>query len=164
MGVWLSFKRSLAIDPVITDEDKESYREFSRQASFPTNPKANYLNPWYIDDEGRLGCHAVKFFEHDRWMEYIFDKFFEPKGYEVHGTLLYAGDGAQTEWKVLKYDNGKVFHIRMEDIHIDLDFWEIGAEYARAQMMKTREEGRLHVMRQEKIETPAEAYGGLFEV
>jgi hypothetical protein len=164
MGCWLSFRGSLTIEPPITKEDKESYRIFSKEVSFPANPKANYIDPWFINDEGRLECYGVKYFEHDRWMEYIFEKFFEPKGYEVHGSLLYAVDGSQTEWSVLRYDNGKVFHVRMEEIHVDLDFWQMGAKYAREQMAKRLDVNDGSIIRYEKVELAPESYGGLFEM
>lgn len=160
MGCWLMFRGSLAIEPPISESDKECYKAFVEENSYPMNPKANYSNPWVINDEGRLECHGCKFFEHDRWMEYIYDKFFDIRGYDVYGSLLYSGEGSQTEWSVLRYDNGKVMHPHMEDIHIDLDFWEEGAEYARERMKERFAEQPAIEM---KRPDPG-SYGGLFEV
>lgn len=162
MGCWLSFRGSLTIDPPITEQDKEEYSFFSESSSFPANQKANYVNPWFINEENRLECHACKFFEHYRWMEYIYDKFFDPKGYDVYGSLLYSGEGEQNTWKVLRYDNGKEFHPHIDEVHLDMDFWEWGAEYARKKREELRAkcQGQFHYV--EKQELDPEQYGGLF--
>lgn len=162
MGCYLSFRGSLEIRPPISEADKELFRVFSEEMSFPTNPKANYMSPWFINDEGRVECHMCKYFEHDRWMEYLYDKFFEPRGYDVFGSILYSGEGDQTEWSVLRYDNGKVFHVRMENIHIDLDFWKMGAEYAKKRMEEIRQEYPDQFITPDISEPDPEQYGGLF--
>ena len=159
-GLLVNVSGSLTIEPTISESDKECYKAFVEENSYPANPKANYSNPWVINDEGRLECRGCKFFEHDRWMEFIYDKFFDIRGYDVYGSLLYSSEGRQTEWSVLKYDNGKVAHPHMEAIHIDLDFWEEGAEYARE---RRREQIVESLPKQIKSHDP-ESYGGLFEV
>ena len=95
-------------------------------------------------------------------MEYIYDKFFDPKGYDVYGSLLYSGEGEQNTWKVLRYDNGKEFHPHIDEVHLDMDFWEWGAEYARKKREELRAkcQGQFHYV--EKQELDPEQYGGLF--
>ena len=61
-------------------------------------------------------------------MELLYDKFFDPRGYDVHGTLLISGEGRQLDWHVVRFDNGKELYTHhIDDVHVDLDFWETGA-------------------------------------
>lgn len=132
MGCWLRFRGSLTIEPAISDEDRKAFNAFSYENSFPYNPDANYANPWIINDEGRLECIGCKFGEHGMWMELLYDKFFDPKGYDVYGTLLISGEGRQLDWHVVRFDNGKELYTHhIDDVHVDLDFWEVGAKYAK---------------------------------
>lgn len=56
---------------------------------------------------------------------------YELKGYDVYGTLLISGEGRQLDWHVVRFDNGKELYTHhIDDVHVDLDFWEVGAKYA----------------------------------
>lgn len=132
MGCWMNFRGSLTIEPAISDEDKNAFDVFSYENSFPHNPDATYANPWFINDEGRLGCYACKFGEYGLWLEILYNQFFDPKGYDVHGTLLISGEGSTYDWSVVRFDNGKELYTHhIDDVHVDLDFWEVGAKYAK---------------------------------
>ena len=131
MGCWMSFRGSLKIEPRISEEDKKAFEIFSKRMSYPENQEMNYANPWFVNDEGRLECMACKFGEYGMWMELLYDRFFDQRDYDVFGTLLISGEGRQSDWSVIRFDNGVEFHPHLvDDVHIDLDFWEMGARYA----------------------------------
>lgn len=132
MGCWLMFRGSLKIEPNISDDDRRAFGAFHPKGAELYNFYENYSNPWIINDEGRLKCIGCKFGEYSMWMQLLYDQFFDPRGYDVHGTLLVSGEGNQFDWSVVRFDNGKELYTHhIDDIHIDLDFWEKGAEYAK---------------------------------
>ena len=50
----------------------------------------------------------------------------------VYGTLLISGEGSQFDWRVARFDNGKKLSTNhIDDVHVDLDFWEEGAKYTK---------------------------------
>lgn len=53
-------------------------------------------------------------------------------GYDVHGTILVSGEANQLDWSVARFDNGKELYTHhIDDVRIDMDFWEVGARYAK---------------------------------
>ena len=132
MGYWMSFRGSLEIEPPISEKDKKAFDSFVRENSYPENPDANYSNPWKINDEGRLECSACKFGEYGMWFQLLYDQFFDLRGYDVHGTILVSGEASQLDWSVIRFDNGKELYTNhIDDVRIDMDFWEVGARYAK---------------------------------
>ncbi len=161
MGCWAMFRGSLTIEPPITEKDKKEFEVFAEENSFPTNPRARYAMCWAINEEGRLYCYGDKFGTYELWLKYLYDKFFEPRGYDIHGSLLNAWDARQTEWKLLRVDNGVFFQPRHDPIYVDLDFWEESAEYTRQKWEERKE--LLDPPPRIIYDMKPEQYGGLFD-
>ena len=161
MGCWAMFRGSLAIEPPITEEDKKEFDVFVENNSYPQNPRARYAICWEINEENRLLCCGCKFGEYDLWLQFLYEKFFEPRGYEIHGTLLNAWDASQDDWRIIRVVNGTMFHSHYDPVRIDLDFWQESAEYTR-QKMKERE-AYIEYQPLHNYELKPEQYGGLFD-
>lgn len=132
MGCWMMFRGSLQINPPISDEDRRAFGVFYPKGSEFFNFYDNYSNPWFVNDEGRLECIGCKFGEYSLWMQILYDQYFDPRGYDVYGTLLVSGEGSQFDWSVVRFDNGKELYTHhIDDVHVDLDFWEEEAKYAK---------------------------------
>ena len=48
---------------------------------------------WVINENGKLCWSGTeKFYDYDRWLEYLIERFFIPEGYTLNGRIFYAGE------------------------------------------------------------------------
>ena len=165
MGIYMSFRGELILEPKISPEDIEDFNSFVYLSNYPQNERARYNNPWYINENGHLQCSTVKYGEHKQWFAYLYDKFFEPRGYNIYGTILYSCEMNPIEWTFLECKNGCVFEPHIEPVYIDMDFWETSAEATRKIMSERIPKRNMFQFEasERRTWTRSDTYGGIFD-
>lgn len=94
MGCWLRANGRLEIVPPPDDKLMIDFWNFSG-TTWPEDYSRTdeyFSNTWFFDENNKLACIAGKFAEPIIWLDWMKEKFFIPRGYELIGNVDIKGE------------------------------------------------------------------------
>lgn len=107
MGVWIEFEGYLEFNKAMSPELKKKVNDYINNESWmdPHQPYGTKC-PWRIDERDRLVPMAVKYYDHEVWLQYLLREFFRPEGYDVNGLLIYIFEEDKNEKEIFLWESG----------------------------------------------------------
>ena len=111
MGYDTKFQGTLKIEPALPLHLERKLSAFSRERhdnSFPS-----IYCQWVPSGSGLLKWDGKeKFYEYEKWIEFLIDNFLKPNGHVLNGHIFYRGD---------KFEDAGV--IEVENNHVTVRNW-----------------------------------------
>lgn len=104
MGYTTWFDGGLKFNKPVTEELMDRVNDFAEERHDPkTHP--GYYCQWVIEDEELIWDGNEKFYEYDRWLDYLIDNFFKPEGYILNGIISFQGEDSEDFGEIQVVDN-----------------------------------------------------------
>lgn len=107
MGYQTDFEGRFNVSPPLTAEHVEKLLDFAADRHERVDGAPSYYCQWVptIDGTGIEWDGGEKFYEYDKWIEYLIIHFLRPWGYTLNGEVAWNGENPHDLGKIVITNN-----------------------------------------------------------